>query len=619
MTTFKEIQGRNIRAVSTDPANPGEGEMWYNKTIGVLKGVSKIGAWSSGGNLSTGRYIASALGTQTAAVITGGSTPSFTNAVEEYNGTGFTTATNYPINITNSGRAGTQTAGLVAGGNAPPFITTANEYDGSSWTATGSLPTAADNIGSCGTGTQSNVIMTLGRIPSTINAGNDTTATYNGSTFSAGPNINTARLFGQSSAGTGTAGLIYGGFIDPAPNAMTNTEEYNGTAWTAANALNRASGLNTGWGTQTSAIAQVNAPGYKGAEQYDGTSWTNISDMTLADNGANYSTAAGATADAGFITSRGPAKSATEEYNFGVNVIIPAAWSSGGNMNTSRSYASSTSQGTQDATVVFGGYTVPNGQLNNSESYNGSTWTATPTLNTGRRMLGGAGTQTAGLAFGGFRDAPAGPPTLHQNITESWNGSTWTTLPATMPVAQNLFASFGSQTAAVAAAGTQPAPTGNVTQLWNGSAWTTSPGTVNTARFNLSGSGSQTSGLIFGGSSPPAGPPYTPSSSSESWNGTAWTSTPSLNTARQGVAGAGNQTATLAFGGVPPNSSEVEGYDGTSWSTRPSLGTARYTAVGSGTQTAALASGGGTPSVTNATEEFTGETTALNIKTFTTS
>ena len=188
-----------------------------------------------------------------------------------------------------------------------------------------------------------------------------------------------------------------------------------------------------------------------------------------------------------------------------------------------------------------------------------------------------------------------------------------------MPVAQNLFASFGSQTAAVAAAGTQPAPTGNVTQLWNGSAWTTSPGTVNTARFNLSGSGSQTSGLIFGGSSPPAGPPYTPSSSSESWNGTAWTSTPSLNTARQGVAGAGNQTATLAFGGVPPNSSEVEGYDGTSWSTRPSLGTARYTAVGSGTQTAALASGGGTPSVTNATEEFTGETTALNIKTFTTS
>jgi hypothetical protein len=36
-----------------------------------------------------------------------------------------------------------------------------------------------------------------------------------------------------------------------------------------------------------------------------------------------------------------------------------------------------------------------------SESWNGSSWTATPTLNTARCNLGGAGTQTAALAFGG--------------------------------------------------------------------------------------------------------------------------------------------------------------------------------------------------------------------------
>jgi len=388
--------------------------------------------------------------------------------------------------------------------------------------------------------------------------------------------------------------------------------------------MNTARNYNTGFGIQSNTTA--NGGGFPSAsntvktENYDGTTWTNKPDSSntrwATDSGFGTSGSQGGVSGA---LANGPLTnvSATEEYNSSILAYTAAAWASGGNMNTARSYASSTSQGTQDATVVFGGYTAPNGQLNNSESYNGSTWTATPTLNIGRRMLGGAGTQTAGLAFGGFRDVPAGPPTNWNNTTESWNGSTWTSLPGTMPIAQNLFASFGSQTAAVAAAGTQPAPTGNSTQLWDGTSWTTSPATVNTARFDLSGSGSQTSGLIFGGSSPPAGPPYTPSSSSESWNGTAWTSTPSLITARRGVAGAGNQTATLAFGGGPPNSSSVEGYDGTSWSTRPSLGTARYTAAGSGTQTAALASGGGPAST--ATEEFTGETSALNVESLTTS
>jgi hypothetical protein len=35
------------------------------------------------------------------------------------------------------------------------------------------------------------------------------------------------------------------------------------------------------------------------------------------------------------------------------------------------------------------------------EEYNGSTWTAGGAINTARSELGGAGTQTAGLAFGG--------------------------------------------------------------------------------------------------------------------------------------------------------------------------------------------------------------------------
>ena len=72
------------------------------------------------------------------------------------------------------------------------------------------------------------------------------------------------------------------------------------------------------------------------------------------------------------------------------------------------------------------------------------------------------------------------------------------------------------------------------------------------------------------------------------------------------------------------NSSVItQGYDGTSWFTQPSLATARTNAQGFGTSANAVAAGGhaypGSPGTITATEEFTGATTALNIKTITTS
>jgi hypothetical protein len=41
MTTFKEIRGQLIRSVSSDPDNPQVGQIWYNNTIGSLKGLQK--------------------------------------------------------------------------------------------------------------------------------------------------------------------------------------------------------------------------------------------------------------------------------------------------------------------------------------------------------------------------------------------------------------------------------------------------------------------------------------------------------------------------------------------------------------------------------------------------
>lgn len=78
-----------------------------------------------------------------------------------------------------------------------------------------------------------------------------------------------------------------------------------------------------------------------------------------------------------------------------------------------------------------------------------------------------------------------------------------------------------------------------------------------------------------------------------------WASGGTMGTARYGLGGAGTQSAGLAFaGGVTYTSlsTSTESYNGIAWTSRNSMGTARYRIVstGVGTQTAALAFGGNT-------------------------
>jgi hypothetical protein len=76
--------------------------------------------------------------------------------------------------------------------------------------------------------------------------------------------------------------------------------------------------------------------------------------------------------------------------------------------------------------LVFGGNLGPT-YSNATEEYNGTSWTSSNPLNTARAQPGGAGIQTAALAFGGFTPSP--PVT---NTTEEYDGNSWTTLPATL-------------------------------------------------------------------------------------------------------------------------------------------------------------------------------------------
>jgi len=615
MSEYKSIKGKTVQSLGTDPSETStEGQVWYNSTAGAFKSVVTTAGWSSGAPLSTGRSVADAFGTLSAGVYVGGQpAPSYYNLVEEYNGTGWSSGTNYPQNKTAGGAAGTLTAGLVAGGNTPPFTSTANEYDGSAWTGTGSLPTAADNIGSCGADTQSNVIMALGRTPSTGNGGNNTTATYNGSTFSAGPNINTARLFGPGGgAGTGTAGLIFGGFIDPSPNNMTNTEEYNGTSWSTANPLNNPSGLNCGWGTQTNAVAQTTPDTYRTMESYDGTSWTVIDSLTQTGNA--YANAAGSNGNSGFISSMGPTLGSTEEYNTSINVITPAAWASGGNVNTARRQAKG--YGDQTAAAIAGGYGPA--FSNAFEQYDGATWTSS--TNTPFSVYGGsgAGTQTSLFYTGGDLG-----PALNTTVAE-WNGSSWST-ETPWPSSTNGAGGSGTQTAGILSGGFSPVSI-NGTYYYNGTAVSTQPATLNTGRYELSNAqvGTQTAALINGGQTPGS----SQVNNSEEYNGTTWTAVnTSLTTARQRSSSGSQTNAIFANGETSPSTTTVntESYDGTTWSTNANTANTRRAGAsnngGTNANTAFTAAGVPDTGGVNfsATEEFTGETSALNVKTLTTS
>jgi hypothetical protein len=270
------------------------------------------------------------------------------------------------------------------------------------------------------------------------------------------------------------------------------------------------------------------------------------------------------------------------------------AWSSAGAMSTGRRYIGSA--GTQTAGLGFGGYTdTPPGFSNLTEEYSGYTWSNGGNLPAVNNELAGAGTQTAGLAFGGNTSPTPGV----NNATNEYDGSAWTA-GGNLNTARRSLAGCGTQTAGLAFGGrTPPATLLNSTEKYDGSVWTTS-GNLTTARSFLGGAGTQTAGIGFGGYT------TTPSALTEEFNGSTWSPGGNLNTARQIAQGAGIQTNALAFSGYTATAvGSTEQYDGTSWVSVTSMNTARYGSAGFGSATAAVCGTGNTgPANTTATEEY---------------
>jgi hypothetical protein len=284
---------------------------------------------------------------------------------------------------------------------------------------------------------------------------------------------------------------------------------------------------------------------------------------------------------------------------FKISVAGAGAWAAGGNINQTRNFGGGL--GIQTAGMFVGG--VGGGSTGNeTETYDGTSWTVKNVINTIRNREGVA-TQssiTASLIFGGSQPNTAPG---YKTETEKFDGTNWTETADLNTARREFGGSAGaSDSNALGMSGYTTTYITNV-ESWNGTSWTETVD-VNTARGVGGGGGTSTDALMVGGLNPSF------SALTESWNGSAWTEVADLNTARSYFGSAiTSNTSGLVFGGdagpAPAgNDDKTESWNGTSWTELADMGNQREGCKGCGTSALALGFGGYAPGQVTASEEW---------------
>jgi len=324
MTAYTGIQGQNILIVSSDPANPTEGQIWYNTTSNTLKAYlnTGTGVWTSAANLPYSAGDMGGAGITSAALAIGGDANGgpapaglgTTNTIA-FNGTAWTSVAASNIGRWAFASGGSQTAAWQATGNrgnpAPVSLTDSSEsWSGSSWTTQGNVNTQRDGV--LGTGISTAGIMAGG--------GSNTSPTelFNGSSWTNGPSLATGRRY-MTIFGIQTACIGLGG----GPPATNQVQSYNGSSWTSLPATYPVSAYTIcSFGSQTSAVASggYNGSNYIGTSNiWNGTVWTSSPSMASArgaGGSTNFATDSSSGLNiAGYNTSPGRT-TATEQWTY---------------------------------------------------------------------------------------------------------------------------------------------------------------------------------------------------------------------------------------------------------------------------------------------------------------
>jgi len=312
MATFKEIRGQLIRKYTTNPANPLEGQMWYNNTTGTLKvRLTAPGAWASSNTFPDSRRAGYTTGTQTASIYAGGYISTTTDTTKSYNGTSWSSGPTFYESKFLGATAGTQTAAVTFCGNGPAGANrdSSGTWDGSSWTSGPTVPVG--NQGNTGFGTSTAAVTCGG------SGDYDYSAEWNGLSWTAGNNMNVDR-YGAGGSGTQTAGLASGGTDTPG-TALSTSSSYDGTNWTADSALtevkrNMYGGLSlASGGTSSTLISGGNDSSTytTNCQIFDGTAFFNTGVLATARYGNQSGDSTSALFSAGY---NGSNMNNTEEF-----------------------------------------------------------------------------------------------------------------------------------------------------------------------------------------------------------------------------------------------------------------------------------------------------------------
>jgi len=289
------------------------------------------------------------------------------------------------------------------------------------------------------------------------------------------------------------------------------------------------------------------------------------------------------------------------------SVVSFAAFSTGSPTINVFGYGGWANQGTQTAAFIAGppGSPAPAPTGKSSNEYNGTGWTSGGNLNNGRFSIGSCGgTQTSCIITSGSPGTGLPAPTY--NFNESYNGTAFSTETAFGTARGSTAGGGTSETACIAATGDfGPPGVTTATESWNGSSWT-SLNSAPTATRNAGSTGVLTSLVVMGGTNNPTVLNFT-----AEFDGTNWTAGTNYPAANRGATGAGSaSTAALIVGGNagPPGTvyTEAYDYDGTTYTDIATILTPKMdNALGCGTTTAALfAAGPQGPPVYNNTQEF---------------
>ena len=381
--------------------------------------------------------------------------------------------------------AGTFTAGLVIAGQSPGTIANTESWDGTAWTERADVNTGRTALNPQNIGTQVAALIGSGAVPPTTNvteefneAGADSTLLNEGqiwynttggalkyTSVAAGTWASATSLPASVCAsmycGTQTAGLLSGGV----PGNVTTAYTYDGSSWTAVNAMGTGRGNNmcAGIGTQTAGMVmggEIPAPPYNTAdtEWYDGTSWTQKNDLI---NARQLVVGAGDQAGALCISGAYPAGTTLVESWDGTS------WTAGTAAPEAKYGAMG--GGTQTSALQCGGKAGPATTFNTADVWNGTAWTEVANMNQNRSAGAAAATsETSALVYGG--EIP--PRTA---VNEQWDGTSWTEL-ADLATAANKNTGNGTVSAAISVG--NESPNNGAVEEWNATTLTVKTVTV---------------------------------------------------------------------------------------------------------------------------------------------